>query len=471
MSKIITASSQAIKKLNTPQLLQGGLYLTWATSLLVLVSTISGIQGQRHALNTIGKNTASITTAQALKDRAPNIITAQILKGSAAGMDAYVAKELLLPSGQNQDVLKSYQEGYEKFTQRLVAAAENITYGDKERKPIQTLQLELGNYIAKIQQARDFHERGDTNNMLVAYRSAAEIMDQKLLPAADALDKVNVDALNVTYNQEKFDSGKSLFFIVISGVALISVLVGLQIFLSQRTRRTFNPMLLAASAIAIALLNYTTGAFVSASQNLRIAKEDAFTSMHTLRQARALGNMANAAQSRYLLDSAFALNHEQAFFNTIAKIAKLPDGETFDYVAAAASASSYKPNFTGLLADQLKNITFAGEREATVKNFTTLGTYIAIDKQIRQLERSGKHAEAIALCLGNQPGQSNWAFDEFRLKANQKTFDINQAAFDNAIKQGFKEVDNFEFTTPVALSAIALLTLFGLLPRLKEYSV
>ena len=457
MSKIITASNKAIKKLNTPQLLQGGLYLTWATSLLVLVSTISGIQGQRHAINTIGK------------DATPSITTAQRIKDAAAGMDAYVANELLLPSGQNQDALKGYNERYEKFTQRLVAAAENITYGDKERKPIETLQLELGNYIAKIQQARDFHERGDTNNMLVAYRSAAKIIDEKLLPAADALDKVNVDALNVTYNQEKFNSGKSLFFIVISGVALISVLLGLQIFLSQRMRRTFNPMLLAASAIAIVFLNYTTGAFLSASQNLRIAKEDAFTSMHALRQARALGYIANGTESRYLLDSAFALNHEQAFFNNIAKIAQLPDSEAFKTVAAAASASGYKPNFTGLLADQLKNITFDGEREATVKNLTTLGTYVAIDKQIRQLERSGKHAEAIALCLGNNKGQSNWAFDELK-KANQKSFDINQAAFDNAIKQAFKEVDGFEYTTPVALSAIALLTLFGLLPRLKEYS-
>jgi hypothetical protein len=458
MSKIISASSKAIKKLNTPQLFQGGLYLTWAASLLMLVSTMSAIQGQRHAINTIGKeSTPSITTAQRLKD-------------AAAGMDAYIVKELLLPSGQNQDAVKGYNERYEKLTQRLVAAAESISYGDKERKPLETLQLELGNYIAKIQQARDFHERGDTNNMVIAYRSAAEIMDQKLLPAADALDNVNVDALNVTYNKEKFDSGKSLFFIVISGVALITILIGLQIFLSQRTRRTFNPMLLAASAIAIAFLNYTTGAFLSASQHLRIATEDAFSSMHTLRQARALGYIANAAQSRYLLDPAFALNYEQAFFNTIAKIAKPSDGETFETVATAASAPGYKPNLTGLLADQLKNITFPGEREATVNNLTTLGTYVAIDKQIRQLERSGKHTEAIALCLGNQPTQSNWAFDEFRLKANQKTFDINQAAFDKAIKQGFRDVDGFEFTTPVALSAIAILTLFGLLPRLKEYA-
>lgn len=458
MSKIIAASTKAIKKLNTPQLFQTGLYITWGASLLMLSSTISGVQEQRHAINTVGK------------DATPSITTAQRLKDAFAGMDANVASELLLPSGQNQAAVKGYEERYGKAAERLVAAAENISYGDKERKPIATMQLELGNYIAKIQRSRDFHERGDINNMLLAYREAAQIMDQKLLPAADTLDNVNLEVLNSTYSQEKFASGRSLFFILISGLTLISVLIGLQIFLSQRTRRTFNPMLLAASAIAIAFLNDTTGAFLSASQNLRIAREDAFTSMHALRQARASAYIANANQSRYLLDPTFALNHEQAFFNNINKIAQPPEGETLKSVADIAANGKKVNGFTGFLADELKNITNASEKEALVQNLTTLDAYVAIDQQIRQLERNGKHAEAIALCVGNKPGESNWAFDQFRLKANQKSFDINQAAFDQAIKQAFTEVNGFEYTTPLALSAIALLTLFGILPRLKEYS-
>jgi hypothetical protein len=40
-----------------------------------------------------------------------------------------------------------------------------------------------------------------------------------------------------------------------------------------------------------------------------------------------------------------------------------------------------------------------------------------------QLQQSGKHADAIALCVGNNPGQSNWAFEQFK-QANQKTLDI-----------------------------------------------
>lgn len=458
MSKIIAVSKKTISGLTTPQLLKGGLYLTWVASVLMLMAVITGIQGQRQAIKTVGE------------DSTPSIVTAQRLKDAFAGMDAYIVKELLVPPGQNQDAVKGFEERYQRVAERLVAAAKNISYGDKEQKPIETMQLGYGDYIAKIQQARDAHARGDGNTVLVAYRAAAEIMDNKLLPAADALDEVNLRAIEKTYAKEKFTSSKFLFLIVISGVVLISILVGLQLFLARRMRRTFNPWLLVASAIAIGFLNYTVGAFLSASQHLRIATEDAFMSIHGLRQARALTYIANAAESRYLLDPTFATNHEQAFLKNIAQIAKLPSGQTFETVATYYTIENKKVNgFTGYLAEELNSMTFAGEREALIANLRILGTYLTIDQQLRQLERSGKHQEAIALCIGNNPGQSNWAFEEFK-KANQKAFDINQAAFDKSIKQGFQDLDGFEITTPVVLSAIALLSLLGLLPRLKEYA-
>ncbi|BAY25810.1 hypothetical protein NIES2100_56180 [Calothrix sp. NIES-2100] len=459
MSKIIAVSSKAIRGLTTPQLLKGGLYLTWATSVLLLIAIISGVQSQRQAIKTVGQ------------DSTPSIVTAQRLKDGLAGMDANIANELLVPTGQNQDAVKGYEERYEKTAERLVAAAENITFGDKERKPIETMQLELGNYIAKIQQARDAHARADINATLTAYRAAAEIMDKTLLPKADELDKVNLQALEDTYFDKQVATRKSLFSIFLIGLALIVVLGWLQLFLSQRMRRTFNPLLLIATAIAIAFLNYTAGALLSASQNLRVAKEDAFTSLHALRQARAIAYIANAAESRYLLDPAFATNHEQVFFQNLAKIAQIPNGQTFDSVVEAYKSQDKKVDgFTGYLAEQLNNITFAGEKEATLANLSNLGTYIKIDQQIRQLEKSGKHQEAIALCLGNNPGQSDWAFEQFKA-TNQKAFDINQAAFDKAIVQGLRDVEGFEITTSVAVSAIALLSLFGLMPRIKEYSI
>ncbi|HAJ59324.1 MAG TPA: hypothetical protein DCP31_08690 [Cyanobacteria bacterium UBA8543] len=458
MTNIIAVSSKAITKLTTPQLLKGGLYLTWGTSLLLLIATIMGVQGQRYSIKTVGK------------DAVPSIMTAQRIKDALAGMDANAVNELLVKPGQNPSAVKDYEERRQKLADRLVAAAENITYND-ERQPIQTLQLAQGEYIAKIQRARDFNERGDANGVVVTYREAAEIMDKTLLPAADALDKANSTQLEQVYAAQQLATGRSLFPVVIFGLFLIGVLVKIQVFLYYRMRRILNPMLLAATAIALIFLGYTTQALLSASYHLKVAKKDAFESMHALRQMRAFAYSMNADESRYLLDKALAAKHEQAFFEKTAKIAQVPNGQTFETVVAAlAQGQKVDGLLTGYIADEFKNITFPGEQEAAVATLKTFGIYFNIDKQIRQLEQSGKHESAIALCVGTNPGQSNWAFTEF-LKANNQAFDINQKAFDEAVNQGFKDVDGFEISTPVVAVLVGLLTFFGLRSRLKEYEL
>lgn len=456
MTQALTVSNKISKKLTTPQILKRGMYATWGASLLLLVSTITGVQGQRQAIKTVGK------------DATPSIITAQRLKDAIAGMDANAASELLLPAGQNPDAVKGYEERRQKAAERLVAAAENITFDKKEREPINTIQLGIGEYIAKIQQARDAHARGDAKATLLAYRAAAEIIDTKLIPAADALDKANFDELERSYAQQGSASSDALLFILFFGLLTLGVLVALQVFLSRRMRRTLNPMLLAASAIAFIFLAYTTMAFLSAKNHLKVAKEDAFTSMHALRQARALVYGANSDESRYLLDAEFAANHERAFFNKIAKVAKVPQGESLATVIVASTQGKKVAGFTGYLADQLNNITFPGEREATVKSIRVLADYIAIDQLIRELKQSGKLPKAIALCVGSNTGDSNWAFQRF-LDANQKSYDINDNAFKASIEQGFQDVSGFEIKAVVVTIAIGSLTLFGLRPRLKEY--
>ncbi|HEY9711542.1 MAG TPA: hypothetical protein V6D48_25260, partial [Oculatellaceae cyanobacterium] len=322
-----------------------------------------------------------------------------------------------------------------------------------------------------IQRARDFNERGDANGVVLTYRAAAEIMDKTLLPAADALDTANSNELENVYKVQQSATGRSLFLVVISGLLLIGVLVTIQVFLYYRMRRILNPMLLAATAIALIFLGYTTQALLSASYHLKVAKKDAFESIHALRKMRALAYSMNADESRYLLDKALAAKHEQAFFNKATEIAQVSNGQTFDtIVAALTQGKPVESLFTGYLADELMNITFPGEREAAIATLKTFGIYFNIDKEIRQLEQSGRHESAIALCVGTNPGQSNWAFTEF-LKANNQAFDINQKAFDEAVTQGFKDMDGFEISTPVVAVLVGLLTLFGLRSRLKEYDL
>ncbi len=490
MSKIISVSGKAMRKLNTPQILKFGLSITWVASLLLLVTTIAGVQSQRHAIKTVGK------------DATPSIVTAQRLKDAMAGMDAYVANELLVESGKNQDAVAGYEERRKQIPSRLVAAAENITYGEKEEKPLEDMQLGLGDYMAKVQQARDFHAEGNAAKTLIAYREAADIMDKTLLPAADSLDTVNLIELERTYKEEKFNSAKSVFLVIVSGIFLLTVLIALQLFLSQRMRRTINPWLLAATAIAIIFFGYTIQSFISVSHALKVVKDDAFESMHALRQSRSLYYSANGDQSRYLLDPEKAAKgkHKEVFLEKIAKVATLPPGQNLETIRVALSQGHEVPGFGGLIADEFHNITFKGERSAALENIDALANYLSVDQQIRQLEDSNQHQEAINLLSvvnldnyennlkrlrssGKLQEASNLetivnkyktinavgAFPKLKL-ANQNTFDINQKAFDEAIAQSFMAVDGFEVIAPVAVGAIAVLTLFGLLPRLKEYS-
>jgi hypothetical protein len=469
MATITQKSTKAIKKLTTPQLIRSGLYIVWGAGLLLLTTTILGIQEQRNAIKTVGKDTV------------PSIITAQRLKDGMAGMDAFAASEFLVPSSNTQSsfleplqkdvdgaTIQSYNERYRSVTERLIAAAKNITY-DEEREPIQTMQLGIGEYVAKIQQARDAHARRDQAGTLAAYLSAIEILDKTLLPAADRLDQANLKVLDRTYGEQRFASARSLFLIAIMTLGLTGILVMLQLFLSQRTRRTFNPFLLSATAIALLFLVHTIGSLLSASNHLKVAKEDAFDSMHVLRQARALAYGANADESRYLLDVRNAATHEQAFFNKLNQIAAPPIGQTLEQIILLAQQDTKLTGLTGFLGEELSNITFPGERQAVIDNLSTLSQYLQIDKQIRQLQQSGKYREAIALCVGDNPGESNWAFNQLR-KSNQKTYDLNDKAFTDAINQGTQDLEGFEVKSTIVTITIALLVLLGVMPRLKEYS-
>jgi hypothetical protein len=72
-------------------------------------------------------------------------------------------------------------------------------------------------------------------------------------------------------------------------------------------------------AIAIIFTGYRTWAFLSASSHLKVAKEDAFVSLHALREASALAYSANADESRYLLDSSRTPTHKPVLFTKILK--------------------------------------------------------------------------------------------------------------------------------------------------------
>jgi HAMP domain-containing protein len=422
---------------------------------LLVIAAIAGARVHRDAMKTVGK------------DSAPSIIAAQHIKSALADMDADAANELLGAPGTTSDAVKAYESRRVEAAKALIAAAENITYGESERTPIQSLQVGMGTYERLIQRARDLHERGDAK-FAAAYRDGAKLMDETLLPAADALDTANNEVLERTYEGQSGNSAAARLFLGFTGWLLLGALVAVQVFLTRRTRRTLNPLLVAATLLAAGTLQYTMSAMATEQRQLKVAKEDAFTSIHALWRARAVSYWANSDESRYLLDQEHSAEYERGFFTKSALLAKLPSNIGIAEVASAERNATHVDGFSGYLADELNNITFPGEREAAVDTLLRYEDYLVVDQQIRQFERGGRRQQAVDLCTGAQVGQSDWAFDRFD-KALGATLDINQNAFEEAVGKGLSVLDWLEIKASVAAAAIAVLLFLGLAARIREY--
>jgi hypothetical protein len=377
----------------TPQLIKQGMYASAACSLLVLIAISSGARSHREAIQIIGRDTA------------PGIIAAQHVSAAMADMDAAAVNDL-----------QSFDNRRKEASEVLIEAAENIKHDD-ERGPIRALALGLSSYSQQIQRALDLRKAKDPG-YIDAYRAAAQTMDETLLPAALALDHAKRTVFDRAYADQQKWSSASMLFLVLSILALIGVLISIQVFLTRRMRRMINPLLMISTGLAFLSFFIFADAFTTADRQLKVAKQDAFESIHVLWKARAVGYSAKADRSRSLMDVAHASQYEQAFQQKVVQV-------------------------NGYLADELKNITFSGEQDAANKAAAAFADY----------------------ARNPQPA----AFDLFD-QAISETLRINQSAFDAAVKNSFDALNNVEITASIICGTIALLALLGLLPRLREYS-
>jgi len=453
------------QKLHTPRKLQLAVLMVCVVAILFFFAVENATSELHNAIKTVGH------------DSAPSIILAEQVKGGLADMDACVANELIAHPGQDTVDLVDYDKDRKQVADDLVSAAKNITYGDAEQIPIQTIAENLENYEAYVAQARVFHKRGGDPEVLPSYHQATLVMDDDLLPAADALDKANYDVMTRVYADHKSEYLVAVTLVWLTGLALIGTLFSVQAFLLRRMRRLFNPLLCLATLAAIGYLIFATASFHEEAIHIKVAKEDCFDSIYPLWHARAIAYNANAAESRWLLDPSYGTQSQNNFFTDIGELATLGPSETYESLADLASnvhvnagqwPGQVPTDFHGYLADEMRNITFSGEKEAVVNTMRTLGVYVGIDSQIRQLQNSGKHADAVALCDGENPGQSDYAFNQFDT-ALGSVIDINKNCFDLAIARGDAELVPFTWLTPVACLSIVALALFGVLPRMREY--
>jgi hypothetical protein len=443
----------AVRAWDTPQRLHMALVATGVGAAIFFVLVMVAVGQLRGAIQTVAK------------DAYPSIIAAQHIRASLADMDANAANEMIAKPGDNMDAIKAYEDKRGDVADNIVNAAQNITY-PAEREQILKITQGFAQYEELIAQSRSFHERGDAA-MLASYRQATVVL-HTMLDDAMKLDKINNDELEAAYGRQRLLTGLLLAVVFVAGFALLAVLVRTQLFLLHHMNRIINPGLLGATALLGLFLLVTLLQLAGANSQLKTAKEDAFDSIHALWQARAVAFDGNGAESRWLLDRPWADKYAKQFYDASDVLVKLKPGENADPVAAARSQG--KGNGAPLLATEINNVTFPGEKEAAEKMLRAYAEYFAIDGEIRRLHLSGDHDAAVALCIGADPHESNWAFDEFD-KALDETMQVNQTHFDEAVASGQASVRAIGLLNPFIALGIVLLAFVGLRPRMQEYNV
>jgi hypothetical protein len=424
--------------------------LIWLAAVgLVLVGN-AGLADARRTIQTIGKDTA------------PSIIAAQSMKASMVDMDANAANDLLGGPNGVQAARDTYDKDRTAAVGGLITAAKNITYPEEEPL-IQTMENDMSLYAGYVAQAQLFNKLGDAASATQSMKTATDLMHQQILPAADQLDAANFAHLASTYSDRQRTGGLTQAEVLAAGLVVLGLLVAVQIFVFRRTRRLFNPALLVATLVTLLLVGRLVSILNAEATNLKVAKQDAFDSIHALWQARAIAYDANGDESLYLLPG---FDHQQYDVSFRAKAAQLASKPLDDQLITSANRGSVQ--FTGRFADEMNNITFPGELEAATEMLRTYAQYYALDAQIRAFETGGQHDAAVALDTGNNVGQSDWAFAQFDA-ALGKVLDINLQWFNDSVQHAFDDLNGADLLGPVAGVILVILVWFGLQPRIAEY--
>lgn len=360
-------------------------------------------------------------------DAAPSIIAAERVRSLLADANGQLANALLSRYAEDGPFLSAMRQDLREAETALAEAARNVTYGSEELGPITTMMRAIPEYTLLVGRARAFAKTGDASAIQDAL-SADRLMQFTLLPAVSALERVNHEHLSEVYSGRQVMLWALIVASVLAGILACAVLAVLWKLVARRTRRKVEPFVV-AGMVAVAAATLVTGyCLIVAQSQLRVAKVDAFDSISALSSAQAYANNANAAESFWLLahgDVARQPLYAEAFVGRAARLAPLdPD--------AIVTALNARERFKGRLGDELANITFTGESTAAKQATNEWAQYLVIDQKIRKLETAGRTAEAIALCVGNNAGESNWAFQRFE-RSLAEVLRINREAFDEAI--------------------------------------
>jgi hypothetical protein len=411
---------------------------------------------------------STVVTAQTKVDQighrsGPAVIDAQKIHGALADADRSAANAFLSTGEQSLAPRQRYERDIALATHDLEQAAEHNTAGSQASDDLQAVNAAVAQYTGLVEAARANGRQGFPVG--AAYlRAASRLMHQPgdgILARVDALAAVNSGNASVEYNSLWYLAALLAVFFAF-GALLFALLISTQGYVRRRFRRRRNNRLMVATVLLLLLSGVMAGQALYTYRNLQTAEEQAFPRLHQLWQARATVADLNGNESLSLIARGNGSAFDEAFK---AETLQLVDRPLTD--ALVEDAAQGKVQFKGLLADEIKQGGFPGERAAAVRALRAYQQFLAADAAVRARASTGDHDGAVALALGSSQGQLGAAFADLDA-ALGAAIEIDQREFDQAISRATPNLA-LNLAIPLCAVGIAVLVVWGLQPRIAEY--
>ncbi|WP_229072904.1 hypothetical protein [Actinoplanes sp. DH11] len=379
---------------------------------------------------------------------APLAATSADLYFALSDLDAQATRILLAGdadalAGSRLDALGAYRERGRQVDADLRDVL-TISAGSPEQRLVTDLLDGLAVYRQRIGQALAAQEQAArttgpatpagrlSDDALGYYTQATTVLHERLLLDAQRLRATSEERLTRAYEAKTSTESAGGFFAVLLGTALLILLVLSQVWLARRFRRTWNPALIAATAISLFLVVAVTAVLGAQGSRLTEARAGGLQPYLELSELRAVGSDAAADTSRYVVSGNLAY---------------------------------YRDDFTGkstlLTVGDLDSL-------AGAEAVRRWAAYRDSHERILGLADDGRTAEAVTALTGIRRGDAAFDFAYFDAAVATVT-DARRLEFDRGLRAAESSLTGAVTVPVVALVLVIVLVALGVRRRLAEY--
>jgi hypothetical protein len=401
---------------------------------LALLAVATGVVA---SLAVAGRQSA---TSAAWRSAEPLMVTAQAIDTSLSDADTTAAASFLQGRLEPTALRTRYENDIALASTDLAAAAQQAGSDPGVAASIKTLSVDLPVYTGIVETA-DFNERQASYPLAAAYLAEANnLMRTALLPAATQV--YAAEGKTLAADQGNAVALWAVAIAAILFVALIGALVLVQRWMSRHFRRTWNVALVAATVVVAVLGIWFTAALAAQDSGVNTALVDGSRPVSTFTGARILALEVRADDELTLLTRDSVGSYQKDYGTGSARLRTL--------------LSSSGPGAG------------TSERARLARATTAFAAYGRLHDQIRQLDKGGDLAGAVAVASGTSPA------DLPAVSANLDSLLVggiggSQQTFTSTTSGAAGDLGGLVAALVVGAIAVALLVLVGLQPRISEY--